>query len=324
MSGYLKAAVFYATYGHWTQSLLNAGIPLAYHYQPRLDIDPDNEQAGWIGDPLAKQILFMNFPNVAFRPPSANDEPYDLMVGSPPCIGISVGNKTMPGKREEHPANRHMVNFFKWVALNGPKYFLMEMVPTLKNCPNLLKECLDYVNHDYQLDRGIFNALDYGACQDRKRFMMWGRRNDLPVLESPLCSLEKREFTPIGEVLTPDLVHQYDGYKPDGKICLSMIGKNGKPIAGAWGWLKPDRRERRRLNPEKWMFTITSTSIRDCIHYSMDRLLSIPELKVLMGFPAEYFLPPLHVGIKSKIIASGVDIRFASYLLEHIKMVLEE
>lgn len=319
----MKAAVFYGTYGHWTQSLLNARIPLAYHYQPRLDIDPNNEQVGWIGDPLAKQILFRNFPNVQFRPPSVDDEAYDLMIGSPPCIGISVGNKTMPGRREEHPANRHMVNFFKWVTLISPKYFLMEMVPTLKNCPKLFEECLSYVRDYYRLDWGIFNALDYGACQDRKRFMIWGRRKDLPSLDSPLCTLKKREFTPIGEVLSKELIQIYDEFKPDGKTCLSMIGKNGKPIAGAWGWLKPDRREKRRLNPEKWMFTITSTSVRDCIHYSKDRLLTIPELKILMGFPISYYIPPTNAGTASKIIASGVDVRFASYLLEHIKMVLE-
>jgi len=71
------------------------------------------------------------------------------------------------------------------------------------------------------------------------------------------------------------------------------------------------------------MFTITSTSVRDCIHYSKDRLLTIPELKILMGFPISYYIPPTNAGTASKIIASGVDVRFASYLLEHIKMVLE-
>jgi len=326
VSGYLKAAVFYATYGHWTQSLLNARIPLTYHYQPRLDIDPSNEQVGWISDPLAKQILFMNFPNVEFRPPSANDEAYDLIVGSPPCVGFSRAN---PKARPDHPLNKHTFNFFKWVVLNGPKHFLMEMVPGILKSgdpilgPGIFSQCLSLIRNYYQWDYAVMNAADYGAAQTRERLYIWGRRRGQEHLESPLATLEKRGCSSIQEVLNPDLIRYWDGRKPDGKQLLNLIGKNGKRIAGAWGSLTEKKIGNRTLKPDGLMFTITSTSVRDCLHYSTQRLLSIPELKVLMGFPVGYFIPPVNAGLASKIVASGVDIRFASYLLEHIKMVLE-
>ena len=342
----MKAAVIYATYGHWTQSLLNAGIPLAYHYQPKLDIDPNDERIGWVGDPLAKQILFMNFPNVEFRPPSANDEAYDLIVGSPPCVGFSRAN---PKACPDHPLNKHTFDFFKWVALNGPKYFLMEMVPgILKSEPHgfpdlhstlppehktgIFNQCLKLIGDDYRWDYEVMNASDYGAAQTRERLYVWGNRRDQEPMESPLASLPKRPSTPIQIVLSKEILDLAEQCPADGKSRLSLIGKSGKPIAGAWGSLRPGKRENRTLKMDGLMFTITGTSVRDCLipirtsltNAKQNRLLTVLELKLLMGFPFSYSLPgKLHAGVKSKIIASGVDIRFASYLLQHIREELE-
>lgn len=327
----MKAAVFYATYGHWTQSLINSGFQVAYHYQPRLDIDPDEERMGWVPDPLAKKILNMNF-MVDFRPPSANDEAYDLMVGSPPCVGYSRAN---PKASRDHPLNKHTFNFFKWVALNGPKYFLMEMVPGLllrytkadkegKSEPSIFQQCLPLISEDYCWDTAILNAADYGAAQTRQRLYVWGSRRDLGYTESPLCSIPRKSYTPIGTVIDEDFSKIFDDYKPDGHLLMSLYRKDGKKIAGAWGSLTPKKIANRTLKKDGLMFTITGTSVRDCLHYNGKRLLSIPELKVLMGFPVRYNLPlRMNAGLASKVIASGVDVRFASYLLNHIKMVLE-
>jgi len=324
----MKVAVMYATYGHWTQSLKYAFFKdqeIAYHFQPDLSNDPESD-FGLVPDRLASMILRMNFPEIEIRKPDANDEAYDLIVGSPPCVGFSRAN---PKACPDHPLNMHTLNFFKWVVLNGPKHFLMEMVPGILDSqdpskgPGIFNQCLHLIGEDYRRDYAVMDAAEYGAAQTRKCLYVWGNRRDQEPLESPLASLPKREFAPVGEVLPEELVKYWDTIKPDGRNLLSLTRKDGKPIAGAWGSLTPKKRDNRTLHREGLMFTITSTSVRDCLHYSSKRLLSIPELKLLMGFPIQYKLPVMNAGMASKVIASGVDVRFASRLLDHIRTVLE-
>jgi site-specific DNA-cytosine methylase len=213
----------------------------------------------------------------------------------------------------------------------------MEMVPGILKSqdptqgPGIFNQCIHLIADDYRWDYEVKNAADFGAAQTRQRLYFWGNRRDQEPMESPLASLLKRPFTPIKDVLSKEVLDLAEQCPADGRSRLSLIGKNGQLIAGAWGSLRPEKRENRTLKMDGLMFTITGTSVRDCLipyrtaltNAPQNRLLTVLELKLLMGFPFSYFLPgKLHAGVKSKIIASGVDVRFASYLLEHIKKVI--
>jgi site-specific DNA-cytosine methylase len=276
----------------------------------------------------------MNFPNIPIQKPFKPIELHDpielfdninLMVGSPPCIGFSQAN---PNAREDHPANKHTLNFANWVVKVIPKYFLMEMVPNiLTTGKSIWVKFRDIVRPYYIIDYCIMEASEYGAAQRRKRLYVWGRRKDLPRIESPLCSLPKKKALTIGELLLEGLSAKFDMYIPDGKQLMSMYKKDGTGLrAGPFSLLSTEEKRRKRtLKFFGQMYTIVGTSVCNCLHPSGRRFLSIPEIKLLMGFPVDYKLPAkLNAQQACRVIASGVDVRFASYLLEHIRDVIEE
>lgn len=329
----LRAIVFYATYGHFTKSILNAGIPVASHYQPNITISPENRMEQ---DRLSSMILNINFPNIPIQKPHMAIELHDpteyldnidLMVGSPPCIGFSQAN---PNAREDHPANKHTLNFANWVMKVQPKYFLMEMVPNILTTGRSIWEKFNGIvrgPYGYTCDYQIMEASEYGAAQKRKRLYIWGQRRDLSEIESPLCTLDKRPALTIDEVIPVELSAKFNSYEPDGKQLMSMYKKDGTGLrAGPFSLLSTE--EKRKKRTLKWtgqMYTIVGTSTCNCIHPSGKRFLSIPEIKLLMGFPVDYKLPfKLNAQQACRVIASGVDVRFATYLLEHIKDVLGE
>jgi site-specific DNA-cytosine methylase len=324
----IKALVFYATYGHWSQALLNAGIDLVRHYQPDVTIDADKRMEQ---DKLSSMVLNMNFPNIPIQVPSFGynlpielKTDIDIMVGSPPCVGFS---KASPISRLDHPMNKHTLNFAKWADKLRPKHFLMEMVPELlTKGKELWLKYIQIINNEYQYTYQIMDAADYGAAQRRSRLLIWGCRRDQEWVE-PLETLPLNHARSIADVVPEGVSKEYDNYKPDTKMLMSLYRvADGKFRKGPFSLLATrEKRLKRSLTGEDISFTLVKFSTHNQIYLREkgERFFAIPELKLIMGFPMWYKFPPKNVQEVSRMIASGIDVRFATYLLEHIRMILE-
>lgn len=316
----MKAIVFYATYGHWTQSLLDAGYDVLGHYQPDVMIDPDSHMQQ---DRLSNIVLLMNFPNIPIK--KDFPEEIDLMVGSPPCIGFS---RASPISRLDHPCNEHTLNFAKQVIKIQPKYFLMEMVPEILTKGRLLfDEYIKIVDKDYNVDCAVMEASKFGSAQRRNRLYIWGKRWDQDItIDSPLCNLDERMPKSIGEAIPEELSKYYDHYKPDTRMLMPVERVDGGFRKGPFSLLStPEKRARRTLTRHNVSFTLVKFSTHNMLYdrRKLKRFFAIPELSRIMGFPVEYRWPNKNVQEVSRMIASGVDIRFATYLLSHIRNMIE-
>lgn len=294
----IKAGVYYATYGHWTLSLLNAGYKVVWHFQPNIK-EPRYR------DSLASLILTTNFPRISQEVSKVN-----FICGSPPCIGFSRGN---PKAGPKHWANKNFINCFKEIARIKPKWFLIEMVPRIyKVGKKYLALAMEQVSN-YYIDDYIFEIDNYGCPARRKRVYFFG-------------SLEKVKFS-LGDLPTKPKIgcqeilekyrEKYDNFKADARILLSIYKVDGKTLRK--GPFSCALQKSRILKPNKPVFTITGMAYANMIHYSKRRFLAIPEIADLMGFPPNYKYVKHHMQTIVRIIASGVDIRFTSYLLKYIK-----
>ena len=95
------------------------------------------------------------------------------MIGGPPCQGFSL-----IGKRDKQdPRNQLLYHFFRLVNEVQPDFFVMENVPGLISSESsfLLDEGLALISNKYKIAaQGIFNAADYGAATNRRRFIITG------------------------------------------------------------------------------------------------------------------------------------------------------
>jgi len=302
----IAAGVYYATYGHWTQSLINAGYEVSWHVQP----DIRNPK---LTDLKASGVLLKNFPLISF-----GIGPVDLIVGSPPCIGLSLANKF---KRSLiHWANKNFLTCFEEIVKLNSTYFLVEFVPPILTLgkPLLLKVLNLLEISSYNIVMKVFNTEEYGSLAKRKRVYFLGSK--LKIESDILNLLPKLPQVGCQTALEP-LKKYWDNYLPDDFELMSRYSKDGRLRKGAWSWLI----KRRKLDPKDAAYTITGTTIRDVLHYDKDRCLSLSEIASLMGFPLDYVFRVTGKESISKVcqmIGSGVDIRFTTYLLNYLKKVL--
>lgn len=332
----MNVGVYYATYGHWTLALQQAGFNIKWQFQPNIK-DPEKT------DRRAQEILEANFPSVPYKTGSA-----DFICGSPPCIGLSHAN-TKAGL--DHWANVNFVEAFKFIGRRRPMFFLIEITPRILTMGKpLLERALTKVK-GYDVHFRKFQIAEYGSPCKRKRVYILGAR-DRPWTFNILYGLPGRPSVGCASVLER-FREKWDSHEPDKVMAYPMLNKHGEPLKGIFGTL-----HKRQLKPDEPTPTITGTTYRDVKHYALPtykpkgrpcqvlkselpsptihgqsfqdmlhyevwRFLSIPEIQALMGFPDDYEFNPGKRKMKCqdycKFIASGVEIRFTKYLLEYLK-----
>ncbi len=102
----------------------------------------------------------------------------DMIVGSPPCVGISTGNPTA-GK--DHAANIEIIRFAEVVDAVEPKAFIMEMVhnfKTSKKFRDLYNQYKDILNRKYNFISPVLQLSRYGSPTKRKRVFFIGFHKD--------------------------------------------------------------------------------------------------------------------------------------------------
>jgi site-specific DNA-cytosine methylase len=305
----LRIGVYYATYGHWTQALKQAGYTPVWHTQPNI-ADPNR------CDSLATILLDLNFPDISLDVTA----PVDFICGSPPCIGLSGAN---PKASPDHWANKNFVHFFATVEGLQPKAFLVEIVPQIfTRGKKLLDEALAKIP-DYFVSHNIFQVAEYGSPAKRNRayFLGVNMYKHGPSIEVGHL-LNKSPYLSCSKVLEP-VRAKWDAYAPDRRLLFPRRKPTGEKYNGPYSCLIKCNR---KLKADEPAFTITGTTYENVTHYGKDRFLSVEEQALLMGFPPSFkFCPPnrkFGAASYSKVIASGIDIRFTSKLLKVLLSVL--
>lgn len=154
---------------------------------------------------FARKTYLANFPkapyvklsvgSVPLRDVVARAEgPIDILLGCPPCQGFSETGKRDP----DDPRNSHMRRFARIVEIAKPLAIAIENVPLAATSD----ECCDLTGtlneNGYNWDATIANAIQYGSCQSRQRFILVGFRGDLnvfPKFPRPTHGSNKRVFS---------------------------------------------------------------------------------------------------------------------------------
>ncbi len=247
----------------------------------------------------------------------------DCVIGGPPCQAFStVGKRALDDKRA-----LLVKEFARMIKEIRPQIFVFENVKGFPSFAKglLLNEILDIFDAlDYKIDYGILNAVDYGAPQNRERFIIIGSLNQtisLPKvkLEKPYTFMDATSDLPplqAGEfcdkyISEPknDLQRYYRRknpshlsehiaknhskkllemirYIPEGKSAHEIeLPKELKPTSGYKNTYK-------RIKKDEPAPTITRNfcvpSSSNCIHPTQNRALTLREAARLQTFPDDF------------------------------------
>lgn len=127
-----------------------------------------------------------------------NDVEINVIFGGPPCQGFStIGKRDMTDDR-----NKLGYKFADLIGEIQPRYFVMENVPGMAagGHASILSRLISrFKKHGYNVavrlenlrKTAILNAANYGVPQDRKRLILLGAREGLPLPAYPLPTVRR-------------------------------------------------------------------------------------------------------------------------------------
>ena len=217
---------------------------------------------------------------------------------------------------------------------------MLENVPALYKDSRLKKFCKELIALGYNYKVEIYDAMNFGIPQRRRRLILIGCKNQEPFFAQPL-SIKFTVKQAIGNLSSPkidgtDPLHDYK-IKHSEKVLslIKKIPKNGgsrtdlsfeeqlnchkkcngfKDIYGRMTWEKPSPTITGGcINPSKGRF----------IHPQEDRSITLREASLIQGFPRNYKFS-LSKGIHptAQLIGNAFPPKFAKYHALEIKKLL--
>lgn len=245
----------------------------------------------------------------------------DLIVGGPPCQGFSIfGNRRFVNTKNhdiKSDNRNNLVHEFAEIVVGvSPNWFIMENVPGILSAHKgkYVEEVTAFFNENgYRTESRVINAADYGAPQQRKRFILIGTKTDY-IFPWPKAKFYlnpedwQLSYRTVGQAIS-DISHpeSYDKYKnhvppnhskivrerfsfiEEGKkmeieklpAYLRIGSKTGKPISNFSHVFK-------RLDRNKPSGTIVPGHNAFPIHPTLNRTLTVREAARLQTFPDRY------------------------------------
>ncbi len=331
MNKKLTVSDFFCGAGGWSEGFRQKGFDMKFsldHWQPAVDTHllnhPDCEC-------LAMDIL-------EFVSPEKIDEiipDTDIIVGSPPCVSFSHSNKA--GKADKSLGIQLIESFLRivlWKQSKGKlKYWAMENVPNsephVKDKYTWKELGLPGTGPDLEIPvREVLVASDYGAAQNRKRFVCGnfiipekthnGKekliQDVFDKLGNPLNEVKGDVIDPIYPKFKLKANDVYDHFY-DTRIA-EFEWKKSKRLKQDHGFMgKMDFPERTNRTCRTVMAT-QSASTREAIIFGATkdkeglwkdyRLPTIREISSFMGFPINYQFEGNNEGVKYKLIGNAV------------------
>ncbi len=251
----------------------------------------------------------------------------DLVVGGPPCQGFSIfGNRRFVNTKNwdvsQDQRNNLVFAFANIVVKSDAPWFIMENVPAILSARNgeYVKAVEDFfVENGFRVEHKIINAADYGAPQQRKRFILIGTKTNLAFPWPKPKYYEKPEswqlpYRTVNEAIA-DLADEktygkYKNHQPanhnkvvterfsyieEGKkmdveslpLHLKLGSKTGKPVANFSHVFY-------RLDRTKPSPTIVPGHNALPVHPTLNRTLTVREAARIQTFPDDFeFVGPI-------------------------------
>lgn len=251
-----------------------------------------------------------------------NNQPVDVVVGGPPCQGMSLS-----GPRKFHdPRNQLYLSYIRVVADIQPKAFVIENVPGLVGLyKGAIKDSIleEFTKLGYSVTYQILNAAEYGIPQARKRVFFVGIKgsdkkfvfpspthlfehewvtaeqavSDLPLLEDRFGNeIEHYTCKPLNDYQQYArrnsqfvLNHQATNHSETTKKIISLV-----PEGGNFKDLPDEYRDTRKFNvawtryhSQKPAPTI-DTGHRHHFHFKCNRVPTVRENARFQSFPDDF------------------------------------
>lgn len=246
-----------------------------------------------------------------------------LVAGGPPCQGVSFAGKRVIND----PRNSLFKEFVKMVGKLEPKFFIMENVVGLLSIDNgnLIKSIeSSFDNLGFFVSKRVFNAVDFGVPQSRKRLFIFGSRkskhdiNSFQIMKSnpvsTFTAISDLDFLKAGESAqrymkeprnsyqvemrkNSRMLHNHDAPKHK-KNTLERFSamEQGQSVSTLPSRLRIKKMVMFRIKANEPARTVT-TLPDDYIHYRQDRILTVREIARLQSFGDTYvFLGPKSTG----------------------------
>lgn len=265
-----------------------------------------------------KMDLRETFPNCA-------GNQVDILIGGPPCQEFSIAGKRR-GVDENHKGYLTL-RYLELLKTLKPKMFVMENVKNLATdkfgyevFEPLLNEMKNagYTTYPSNLSEArqwVLNTSDYGVPQDRKRIILIGILGDHDLhIKPPTATTPDKKVSlwdAIGNLPITLGEKSPDGFKDHD---LQNVGK-----------YQPGRKSVRRkhhvvCDPLRPSPTVTSAHICEHVHPCGNRRLTVREIALLQGFPADFDFSG-KLGSKMKQIGNAVPPLFAKEVAQLVREI---
>lgn len=300
----ITAGIYFTMAGSHAVALKKLGIDIKWHYC----VEEFHE------------VFSLNFPKVPVTDSLGDLSEVDIIVGSPPCIGMSGAN---PKAGMDHAANQETLNFAMVVEVLRPKGFVMEMVPMIvrPKYEQLFSEYTTVLQKHYDFKYEVVNFADYGVPHRRKRFIIIGTRKDLK---------KKVEFT--SPAITKTTIK--DAFEGLPRLTEKQAVSEGLTRKFNPKWKAPWSAYTRPSNP----FQLRWDGIAPCVtaidtgyfkhpdfltkNEARHRLITWREAARLMGYPDSFQFTG-QLGNRFKEISWGVPCKGIQYFIKDLLKALK-
>lgn len=344
----IKAVDFFCGIGGVTSGFLNAGIDVL----GGIDIDgsckktyeennirPNGEKVEFYEEDIS------DFEISRIKKQLSSDDKL-VLIGCAPCQPFTTITDTSETRKEE----RELLDVFANKVLElDPEYIFVENVSGLKIKSNgnnvVLQKFLNKLRSKYELEPKVQNAAHFGVAQNRKRLIIFGKKNssiphpsathgngkkkirnledeigDLPPIEAgeTHSKLDQHEASNLQTISLKRLTYQEnpgDGMETWPEELRLPSRKNGDytghndVYARLW-WKKPSSTLTTKFH---------SISNGRFGHPTQNRALSILEGLMLQSFEKGYKLYDNRLTNRAKQIGNAVPVKLAKAYAEHIK-----
>ncbi|BDD38490.1 DNA cytosine methyltransferase [Streptococcus ruminantium] len=265
------------------------------------------------------QILCGDITNVSYEEdikPLIGDKKIDLIVGGPPCQGMSLSGP----RKFDDPRNKLYLSYIRLVKEIQPTAFVIEnVIGIISLFKGKIKDSIieEFSKMGYKVQFKILLASDYGVPQNRKRVIFIGTRkdgfeypeplgttvttemalSDLPTLEDELGQEE------MAYISAPENDYQIQMRKHSSKVLNHIAAKHSEkvtntialvPDGGNYKNLPDELRNTRNFNVAWTRFAswkpapTIDTGHRHHFHYKYNRVPTVRESARLQSFPDDF------------------------------------
>lgn len=274
----------------------------------------------------------------------------DVLISCAPCTGFS--QKNAQNHVTDDPRNGLIGRTAEFVRAFRPEFLVMENVKELiqgnqRHHYEALKAELEIMGYGVRAD--VHDLSSFGLPQRRLRALIVARRNEIPaplptrvglvrtVRDAighlpPIAAGETHSHDPmhVAPKLTPRVLERLKAIPHDGGAWADIMNDPSRSLAEKQELLIPAMfRARAGSFPDVygrlWWDRPAITVTRECahvgngryVHPDQDRLLSVREMALIQGFPADYHFEG-RLTAKYNQIGDAVPPMVAAQIAEHI------